>query len=141
MTEIEKMRQWVQTFPGWNETLHIDYTGAVPGNTGLFPVGMEEVRRTEDVLGNVTVFCRCRFTLYRVTTGQADNTANAQWLLDFQDWVRQQSALRLAPTFGDEPNRERLRAEKGKLKNASQTGTGVYAVELTAEFVKKFMVS
>ena len=138
MTELKKMRRWVQTFPQWKEDLYIDYTGAVPGNAGLFPVGMEEVGRREDVLGNVTVSCRCRFTLYRVTTGQADNTGNAQWLLAFQNWVREQSTLGLAPTFGDEPAREHLRAEKGRLKNASQTGTGVYAVELTAEFVKKY---
>ena len=138
MEILEKVRRWVQTFPKWEEQLHIDYTGAVPGNAGLFPAGLEEIRRVEDVLGNVTVFCRCRFTLYRVTTGQTDNENNAQWLLAFQDWVQQQSASGLAPTFGDEPNREQIRAEKGKLKNASQTGTGIYAVELTAEFVKKY---
>ena len=140
MDELEKVRRWVQTFPQWEEQLHIDYTGAVPGNAGLFPVGMEEVGRREDVLGNVTVSCRCRFSLYRVTTGQGDNTHNAQWLLDFQNWIQAQSAAHLAPAFGDEPAREQIRAEKGRLKNASQTGTGIYAVELTAEFVKKYNV-
>ena len=140
MDLLERVRSWVQTFPDWEEgqLLYIDYTGAAPGNTGLFPVGVEELERREDVLGNMAVSCRCRFMLYRVTTGQEDNAANARWLLRFQDWVRQQSALHLAPTFGDEPARERIRAEKGKLKNASQVGTGIYAVELTAEFVKKY---
>ena len=140
MTDLEKVRQWVQTFPKWEEgnLLYIDYTGAVPGNAGLFPVGLEEVSRTEDVLGNVAVHCRYQFSLYRVTTGQEDNTANAQWLMAFQDWVREQSVQRLAPAFGDEPSRERIRAEKGRLKDGSQTGTGVYAVQITAEFMKHY---
>ena len=141
MDVLEKVRGWVQTFPEWEEgQLHIDYTGAAPGNTGLFPVGVEEVARREDVLGNVTVSCRCGFLLYRVTTGQEDNEKNAAWLLQFQDWVREQSALGLAPTFGDVPAQERIRAEKGRLKNASQVGTAIYSVELTAEFVKKYNV-
>ena len=36
--------------------------------------------------------------------------------------------------------RERIRAEKGKLKDGSQVGTGVYVVQLTAEFVKEYHV-
>lgn len=140
MDDLEKVRQWVQTFPMWEEgnLLYIDYTGAVPGNTGLYPMGMELVSLQEDILGGITAQCRYRFSLYRVTTGQEDNTRNAAWLMEFQNWVLQQSLQDLAPTFGDEPARERIRAEKGKLKDASQSGTGVYAVELIAEFEKKY---
>lgn len=140
MTDLEKVRQWVLTYPQWGEgtQLHMDYTDAVPGNGGLYPTGQEEVSRREDVLGNVTVQCRYRFSLYRVTTGQEDNGANAQWLMGFQQWVQQQSAAGLAPKFGDAPEKEWIRAEKGKLGEASQTGTAVYAVTLTAEFVKYY---
>lgn len=140
MTNIEKVRQWVQTFPQWEEgnLLYIDYTAAVPGNSGLFPMGLEEVGRTADILGGVTVRCRYRFSLYRVTTGQEDNARNAAWLMAFQNWVQSQSAQGLAPVFGHDPAREQLRAEKGRLQNASQTGTGIYCVDLVAEFVKKF---
>ena len=140
MDDLEKLRQWVQTFPKWEEgnLLYIDYTGAVPGNTGLYPMGMELVSRQEDITGGITAQCRYRFSLYRVTTGQEDNTQNAAWLMEFQNWVLQQSLQGLAPTFGDVPARERIRAEKGRLKSGSQTGTGVYSVELTTEFVKKY---
>lgn len=138
MDDLEKLRQWVQTFPQWEEgnLLYCDYTGAVPGNTGLFPLGMEELYRKTDILGNTTARCRYRFSLYRVTTGQEDNAVNAAWLMAFQRWVQSQSAQGLAPAFGDEPARERIRAEKGRLKETSQTGTGLYTVELIAEFVK-----
>lgn len=137
MTNLTKLRNWLLTFPGWDEgwVLHTDHTEAEPGNSGLFPLGAEELSRREDVLGNVTVQCRYRFYLYRVT-GQADPQANAEFLLELQQWVRQQSATGAAPRFGDDPKQERLRAEKGKLSEVSQTGTGTYIVTLTAEFVK-----
>ena len=138
MTDLELIRQWVRSYPEWEEgeELHIDYTEAVPCNGGLFPIGLEEVSRREDLLGNVTVQCRYRFNLYRVTAGQGPE--NAQWLMRFQQWVQQQSAAGLAPRFGDVPQKEWIRAEKGKLQESSQAGTGMYAVTLTAEFVKKY---
>ena len=80
---LEKMETWLQTFPMWEEgcSLQIDHTGAEPGSNGLFPLGMEEMERREDVLGNVKAYCRCRFKLFRVVTAQAGNPENAQWLL------------------------------------------------------------
>ena len=140
MTDLEKVRQWLLGYPAWEEgkLLYIDYTDAVPGNAGLYPNGLEEVSRKTDVLGNVTVQNRYHFALYRVVDGQEDNTENAAWLMAFQKWVQSQSAAGLAPQFGDEPARERIRAEKGKLKEASQTGTGTYVVTLTAEFTNYY---
>ena len=139
MTDLTTLSSWLLTFPGWDEgwVLHTDRTEAEPENTGLFPLGAEELSRREDVLGNVTVRCRYRFYLYRVAQ-QSDPQANARWLLEFQQWVQQQSAIGAAPRFGDDPKAERLRAEKGKLSEASQTGTGTYVVTLTAEFVKVY---
>lgn len=137
MTALEKMTAWLQTFPLWQEErLHVDYLDAVPGNAGLYPGGLEEISRREDVLGHVTVQNRLHFMLYRVTSGQQDNGENSRWLLKFQAWVQEQCALGLAPHFGDDPTQEKIRAEQGKLKSASQTGTGKYAVAITAEYVK-----
>lgn len=139
MTALEKMTAWLQTFPLWQgETLYVDYVDAVPGNAGLYPEGLEQVSRREDVLGNVTVKNRLHFVLYRVTAGQQDNRENSAWLLELQKWVQEQSAAGLAPSFGDAPHRERICAQKGKLKSASQTGTGTYTVNLTVEFTKQY---
>jgi len=138
MENLEKLRLWLRSFPGWEGQLSVDYTDAAPINSGLYPLGVEEVSRREDLLGGVTVRCRSRYELRRVSTGQQDSTDPAAWLLAFQDWVRAQSAAHLAPTFGDEPHEERIRAEKGKLQKADQTGTGTYAVTLTAEYTKKY---
>ena len=84
------------------------------------------------MLGNLQIVCRYRFDLYRRTAGEN----NAQWLLDFQDWVQQQSVDGQAPYFGDVPAEERLRAEKGTLKEGGQAST--YLVTLTAEFVRTY---
>jgi len=132
MTALEKLQKWLKTYPAWEDTLLVDFTEATPGNAGLFPKGLEEIGRREDVLGNLQIVCRYRFDLYRRTAGRN----NAQWLLDFQDWVQQQSADGQAPYFGDVPGEERLRAEKGTLKEGGQEVT--YLVTLTAEFVRAY---
>ena len=136
MKDLEKMRTWLQTYPGWQDDLKVDFLEPAPGNAGLFPEGLEIRSRQVDVLGNQLVTCRYRFTLYRQITGQEDSADAAQWLLDFQDWVQQQSAAGLAPCFGSLPEQENLQAQKGMLKQSGQTK--VYAVTLMADFVRQY---
>lgn len=137
MGMLEKIISWLKTCPLWEDTLTVDYHSGTPGSGGLYPAGVEELNRREDVLGNVTIRCRAHFDLMRVTPGQRDGYDNALWLLQFQDWVQTQSRMGLAPTFGSEPDREVIRAQKGKLSRASQTGTGIYTVHLSADYVIK----
>ena len=138
MEELKKIKAWLQTYPGWEGALLVDHTQAVPGHFGLYPLGVELRSMRKDVLGNVYAHCRSRFALYRVTTGQADNTENAAWLLDFQAWVQQRSSAGLAPRFGDVASDEHIRAEQGKLHKAAQVGTGTYVVTITAEYTKVY---
>ncbi len=140
MTELERLRQWLMTYPGWEDSLQVDYSEDGPGNAGLFPQGLEELDRREDVLGNLLISCRYRFAICRQTAGQADGTDNAQWLLDFQNWVQQQSAEGMCPRFGDVPGRERMQAQRGALKEVSRVGTGTYTVTLIADFMKVYEV-
>lgn len=135
MTDLEKMQQWLRSCPGWEDTLQVDTTEPAPGNSGLFPEGLEELSRQEDVLGNLHIVCRYRFTLYR-RVSRDGGAADAKWLLDFQNWVQQQNVLGLAPQFGDIPYLERMQAQKGTLKERGQTG--LYAVTLTAEFTRVY---
>ena len=60
---LENMKAWLQTFPQWEGSIQVDYLDAVPGNTGLYPKGITELSRREDVLGNVKVRCRSTFLL------------------------------------------------------------------------------
>lgn len=135
---LEKMRQWLETFPGWEGTLQLDYVDAVPDSTGLYPRGLTELSRREDVLGNLTVRCRCDFLLRR-TAGQS--AENAQWLLDFQSWVMEQDRLGLAPAFGDVPGTQQLRASEGRLDSHKQVGSALYTVQLSVEFTKFYEVN
>jgi len=134
---LEELKQWLQTFPGWEGTLQLDYADSVPGTAGLYPKGMTELSRSEDVLGNRKIRCSCTFTLKRAA---AAGEENARWLHDFQNWVADQDRLGLAPKFGDEPRTERLRAFEGRLDKHTQVGSALHTVQLYAEFTKIYEV-
>lgn len=130
MEILETVRQWVASFPAWTGQLpQIDQLSAVPARQGLFPKGVELLGRMEDVLGNVKHFCRCSFTLQQVR--HAPDGADAAALLRFQNWVAAQSEAGLAPQLGEDT---RWRAESGRLDGTKGPGTGVYTVNLIAEF-------
>ena len=132
---LEKVKQWLQSFPLWEDSLQIDYLDAAPGNGGLYPRGFQELSAREDVLGNRAVRYRCTFLLRRQTARSQDN---AQWLMDFQNWVMEQDRLHLAPQFGDDPKSERIRALEGRLDSHNQTGCALYTVQLQKEFTRIF---
>lgn len=131
MDALETMKTWLMTFPLWEDSMSLDYLPAAPGNAGLFSQGMLEISRKRDVLGNVTVKNRLRFLLRRVTPGQQGG-----FLLYLQEWIQQQSILGLAPVFGEDPARETITAQQGKLSATPQSGTGLYTVELTVDYLK-----
>lgn len=137
-TDLEKLQAWLSTYPHWDGTLQLEYAEGRPANAGLLPKGLEETSRREDVLGNLQIGCRYHFTLFWQMAGQGDDAENAQKLLDFQNWVREQSISGLAPRFGDMPARETLRAEKGGLTPGAQIVT--YTVTLIADFMKVYEV-
>lgn len=136
---LEKVKAWLATYPYWDGTLQVDYSQGRPPNAGLLPVGLEELSSREDVLGNTLAECRYRFTLRWQMAGQGDDGENAGKLLDFQNWVREQSFCGLAPTFGDVPAREQLRTEKGGLTAGTQNV--IYTVTLVADFMKVYEVN
>ena len=130
---LEKMETWLQTFPGWEGAVQIDYADATPGFCGMYPQGVKELSRREDVLGNTAVRCRVTFLLRRAACPGKDS---AKWLLDLQSWVMEQDRLGLAPKFGNAPKSERIRVSDGQLQSLSQTGSALYTVKLWTEFTK-----
>ena len=132
---LETVKTWLQTYPGWEGTLEFDYVDSFPGNSGLYPRGIREVSSREDVLGNKKIRYSCDFLLRRSV---ASSEENAQWLLEFQQWVTHQDATGLAPKFGDEPKTERIRAFEGRLDSHKQVGSALYTVQLTVEFTKLY---
>lgn len=142
MTALEKVREWLKTYPGYKQLkeLTVDATDPQPSNGSVAPTGLVEVSRTSDILGNVTVTNQLNFTLYFVFAKAPDDDVgaeeNAQWLMDFQDWVQAQSVTGKAPIFGDDrqgirksPKRHPVRRGHGRV--CSVLGAVVRAVYQT----------
>ena len=140
MTDLEKMRGFVQSYPDYDilSRLDIDYTDKVPNSGGLFPSGMVEVLRRRDILGGVTVTNQLNFALYTTLEKYEDGSDNAEWQLGFQQWVQAQSAIGLAPAFGDEPRAETIAAQNGQLYSADDEGTALYVIQINVTYVKNY---
>lgn len=144
LTALETMREFVQSYSDADvlAVLDIDYTDKVPNAAGLFPSGLVELRRSTDLLGNVTVENQYNFALYttleKAPGDDEGATLNAEWQMAFQEWVQEQSARGLAPAFGDEPRRERIVAQNGAIYSADPEGTAVYAIQISVEFIRNY---
>lgn len=146
MTALEKIQDFVKSYPGSDifRDFHVDYTDQIPFNGGVFPSGLVEVSRKQDILGNTTVTNQYNFGLYYVfEKSPGDDVGaevNANWVMDFQEWVQEQSVLCAAPIFGDEPRSETITAQNGVLYDADEEGTAMYMVQLSVQFIKKYEV-
>lgn len=146
MNPLEKIREWIATFPKFDilSVFQVDYTDRTPNNGGVFPSGLVEIERRRDITGNVTVTNQYNFGLYYVFEkspgDDAGASVNADWIMDFQSWAQEQSALGLAPIFGDIPRDERITAQNGVLYEANGEGTATYMVQLSVQFKKKYEV-
>ena len=146
MTALEKIRDFIKSYPGSDifRDFHVDYTDQIPFNGGMFPSGLVEVSRKRDILGNTAVTNQYNFGLYYVfEKSPGDDIGameNADWLMDFQEWVQSASALGFAPVFGDVPESEKITAQNGVLYGADEEGTAMYMVQLTVTFIKKYEV-
>lgn len=145
MTPLETIREWIKTFPQYAilEHFRVDYTDQVPANGGIFPAGLVEVSRTPDVVGNVLVRNQYNFGLYYVFEkapgDDAGATVNADWIMDFQEWVQEQAILGEAPQFGDRTTA--VKAQNGALFEAKDEGTATYMVQLSVSFEKEYEVT
>ena len=146
MTALEKIRGFIRQYPGADifRDFHVDYTDQIPMNGGVFPSGLTEVSRSRDILGNVTIVNQYNFGLYYVFEKSPGDDAgaaeNADWVMDFQEWVQEQSVSGAAPIFGDDPKGETITAQNGVLYGADKEGTAMYMVQLTVTFIKKYEV-
>lgn len=147
MNALEKVRTWLNTFPDFDilTEFQVDYVDrAAPNNGGIYPSGLVEVERRGDIMGNITVTNQYNFAIYsafyKAAGDDAGATVNADWVMDFQEWVQAQSVLGLAPIFGDEPQGERIMAQNGVLYEADGEGTATYMVQLSVQFKKKYEV-
>lgn len=133
---IEKMRSWLLTFPQWDGgELYLDYVRNVPGMSGLFLQGYEELERGENLLGQLWVRGRWELVLQRITTWDQDNSQQARWIQELHTWIQTQSALGNGPGIGE---RDVIRAQKGRLKKLPLPAMAVYEITITVESTRRF---
>lgn len=146
MTALEKIRKWLATFPGNDclQSLQVDYFSPEPENGSIAPSGLTEISRTKDILGNITVENQYNFGLYFVFAKALKDdegaTQNADWVMELQEWIQEQSVMGKAPVFGDEPKEEWIQAQNGSIFDVTQEGTAEYMVQLSVNFIKKYEV-
>lgn len=134
MTPLERVREWLKTYPGYDilRKFQVDYTSQIPCNGGIFPAGLVEVSRSEDVCGGVEVKNQYNFGLYYVfEKSPGDDVGagiNAEWIMDFQEWVQNSTP----PQFGDRTIS--ASAQNGALYSAEAEGTATYMVQLSILF-------
>ena len=69
MEILEKLRQWLLTYPGWGDGgLTVEHTDGRPGSAGLFLAGIEELQHQPDLQGNTLVCNRLHLVLERNET-------------------------------------------------------------------------
>lgn len=133
MTELEKMKRWLDLCPYLQaDAMYTDTTLAVPANAGLYPMGQEILKQREDVLGNRKADCRHTFLLRCVLP---EGEKAAEQIIRIQNWVFAQNARGSTPGFG---SRETVCAENGRLKKTTQVGTALYVLTLKVEFEKEY---
>ena len=141
---LDKMREFVRSFPGASilDGMTIDYTDKVPNCAGLFPSGQVEVSKTTDIFGDTTFVNQHNFALYTRLEKSPDEDEgaeyNAEWQMEFQEWVQRQSAIGRVPVFGDEPREERITAQNGAIYSVDEEGTALYAIQLSVRFIKHY---
>lgn len=145
MTALDIMREFIAQYPDVDKLdgFQVDYTDKIPDNGGLFPSGLVEIARHKDIIGQTAwVENQYNFALYAVLAKSPDDdegaSINAEWVMDFQEWVQEMSMRGQAPIFGDEPRRETIQAQNGTLIAADDEGTAVYVVQISVNFIKNF---
>ena len=146
MNPLNTIREWLNTYTGLDrlQDLRVDYYSQQPDNGSIDPSGVQIVSMNEDILGNKTVEMQYNFGVYFVLAKDPgdESTAvdNAAWVMDFQRWVNEQSILCLAPTFGDVPKTEVIKAQNGAVTAADNEGVAIYMVQLSVNFTKIYEV-
>lgn len=143
-TYFEQLLQWLARCPALaGIALHVDDLPPAAGTGALFPKGVEQTDRWQNLLGQVTARQKMQLVLrlnLPFVPGDAELTAQtARRLLELQAWVAEQSAAGLAPQLGNaDPAQETLTAGAARLEQANDEGSAVYTVTLTAHYTMKW---
>ena len=133
---LKYLRNWLSACPYIASPVTLEYLEATPGAVALFAEDARELSRRQDVVGNVWVTCRSRFSLLRRVPRCSDGEGCTQWLLDLHSWLQEKSVRGETPQLGTYINRVRITAQESRLQEDTADGMGIYKVSLDVEYVK-----
>lgn len=136
--ETENLRLWLSDCPFITAPITPEQLEVTPGAAALLSGDTRVVSENRDVEGNQYITYRSSFTLLRRVRRCGDEIGYAQWLLYFQDWIRQKFVLRELPAT--DASVVDVLAQKGCLQEDSAGGMWVYKVSLDVEYVKTYRV-
>ena len=132
---MEAVRAWLA---GWEdgglEGLTAEQLGRTPA-AGLFFAGSEALERRESICGGACMRTRAAFWLLRALYAPPGSPAAGemgQWMLDFQGWLRGQSARGLVPRLG--ASRTWAQAESAGILRGRADGETVWRIRVTLEY-------
>ena len=134
MDFLQEFLRWLGTFPLWQEgdRLSLEEVGCLPGDVTVRQEGMVTKNSWQDITG--AVFRRVRVVMSLRKVGGMPNAQDAAWLLAFQNWVAEESALGRVPTMGFD---SLWWAEEGSVSGNAGAATGVASLRIIGEYTVK----
>ena len=136
---INVLHNWLSDCPYISAPVTVEYLEEKPGAVALFIEDTREISRRQDVVGNVWITCRSRFSLLRRVPRLSEDGGCAQWLLDLQGWIQKKSIR------GEisQPYITHMQAamSDGRLQEDTADGMGIYKVSLDVEYVKTYVAN
>lgn len=118
---LEAVRRWLEGFPGFQGVaFQLEHQSSHTDRGGIFPQGLSQKQRFEDILGDVRVRWAWTAKMSARFPGE-----QAQLWLDLQSWVQENPF----PVEGRQPA---VRLEKGRLAKTDGNGW-LYEAVLTME--------
>ena len=138
MNHCEMLKNWLESYPDWQMTVAVNFTGNRPGCAGLFPKTSKILWNKEDVAGNGSVHLQDTYSLFPVFIRKENGRREAGIVEAFMKWAHTQSLMGKLPGLGDA--QVSLRAEGGQLRDTPQPGIARYELTLIAEYTNYYEV-
>ena len=132
---VNKIKDFLLTYPKINDLIHIDSTDIKPMNYGLYSNGQQIMSINNDILGNKIITKRLNYVFYVVDVTLADalRLDNICFLEQLIEWLEDNPEK---PTFGTNPKNEIWELSNNMLMEDNNK-IGVYQLQINITFEKE----
>lgn len=135
MSYINKIKEFIESYPKIDELIHVDGNELDAKNYGIYSNGQTTINTEIDILGNEIRQKQYNYVFYVVDVTMDDliKLDNINFLDEFIEWVENNSDK---PIFGDIPEREEISLNNNMLYEDDGT-TGTYQIQINITFYKE----